>query len=461
MNLDRYIGDRAFRKRLTTLLIPLVLQQSISSVVNLVDNVMVGQLAQESLAAVAIANQLIFVFNLALGGAVAGASIFGAQYHGQGNVEGMRHTYRYRLLAGLLLTSAAICVFLLAGTPLLQAFLHQSENSSGDLTLTLTLARRYLRISLIGLIPFAFSSALSSALRDTGETFTPMAASALAISTNTCLNFLLIFGRLGLPRLGITGAAIATVIARFVELGFLLVRTSIQRNRFPFLIGAYKSLRIPAAMVRRIFLTGTPLMISDSLWAVGTTLTNQCYSQRGLDAVSAMSISGTVSSLFAIMNAAMGSAMAIIIGQQLGLGRKTQARQDAYRLMTLNFLLHILLAAVALGLSMFIPRLYNVSPEARRIATWMLATLACILPFDATINASYCIMRSGGKMLITFLYDFLFVWFGNLLIAFCLIRFTGLSIIWVYALVHAVQVIKCFAGIRIIRSGVWLQTLAD
>jgi putative MATE family efflux protein len=322
------------------------------------------------------------------------------------------------------------------------------------------LARKYMRISLIGLIPFTFSSALSSALRDTGETVTPMIASVVAIASNTILNFLLIFGHLGLPRLGVAGAAIATVIARFLEAGVLLWRTRPGGCRPEFLVGAHRSLRIPGSTARKIFLTGTPLMISDSLWAVGTTLVNQCYSQRGLDAVSANSICNTVYQIFAIFMIAMGSAMAILIGQRLGAGEKAQARREAGQLMTLNFLVHIGLAVATLAFAVVIPRMYNLSSSARVLTAWMLVSLSCILPFDATNHASYCIMRSGGKMLITFLYDFCFAWGGSLLVAFCLIRFTALPMALVYAAVNAVQVFKFVAGILIIRSGIWCNTLA-
>lgn len=459
MHLKNYIGDRSFYRKLVVLLVPLVLQQSISSVVNLLDNIMVGQLCQESLSAVAIVNQLIFVFNLSLFGAVSGASIFGAQYHGQGNAEGVRFSYRYRLWTGLILTMLGLVILIPAGDSLIRMFLNQDATSSGDLALTFSEAQDYLRITLWGLLPFAFSTALSSALRDTGETVTPMYASVLAILTNALLNFLLIFGHMGLPEMGVRGAALATVISRFVEALFLVVRSAMHRQRYPFLRGAYRSPYIPRQIVRSIFITGTPLLINELLWSLGTTMINQAYSVRGLDAVSATNICGTVWQIFSIIMMGMGSAIAILLGQQLGAGRIEDARTDSRRLTFVNLLAHLAMALIMVCFAPLIPRMYNVSPSVQRITEQLLLIAACALPFDATTHACYFTMRSGGKTLITFVFDCGFTWGVNLLTAFCLANYTSLSIVAIYALVQLGNVAKCIVGIFIVRSGIWLRSL--
>lgn len=460
MILQRYLGDRAFYRRLVVLLVPLVLQQSISSVVNLLDNIMVGQLCQESLSAVAVVNQLVFVFNLSLFGAVSGASIFGAQYHGQGNVAAVRYSFRYRLWTGLILTALALGILIPAGGSLIQLFLNQSAESTGDLALTFSEAQDYLRITLWGLLPFAFSTALSSALRDTGETMSPMVASVLAIVTNALLNFLLIFGHLGLPEMGVRGAALATVIARFLEAFFLLARVLRQREKHPFLQGAFRSLYLPGRVAGEIFKTGTPLLINEVLWSLGTTMINQCYSQRGLDAVSAVNISSTAWQIFSIIMMGMGSAIAILLGQQLGAGRREEARADARRLMFVNLLAHIAMAIIMICFAPLIPRLYNISPSVRQITARLLVLVAVMLPFDATTHACYFTMRSGGKTLITFIFDCGFTWGVNLLTAFLLVRFTALPIVAIYTCVQLGNIAKCLVGILIVRSGIWLNTLA-
>ncbi|MBO4359861.1 MAG: polysaccharide biosynthesis C-terminal domain-containing protein, partial [Eubacteriaceae bacterium] len=214
---EKYIGDRAFYRTLLAVAAPIIVQQGITSFVNLLDNVMVGGLGTESISAVAIVNQILMVFNLALFGGLSGASIYGAQFFGKGDWEGMKHTFRFRLVIGIILCAAAAAICLKSGSFFISKFLSESSEP-GDLALTMSLARNYLSLMLWGIVPFMLVQCVTGVLRESGETLVPMAASVTAILVNLVLNYGLIFGRLGLPRLEVRGAAVATVVSRFVEL---------------------------------------------------------------------------------------------------------------------------------------------------------------------------------------------------------------------------------------------------
>ena len=222
--LKRYIGDRAFYRRVMVVVLPIIIQNAITNFVSLLDNIMVGQVGTLQMSGVSIVNQLLFVFNLCIFGAASGAGIFTAQFFGSKDIQGVRYTFRFKLISCLLLTVVGCGVFLLAGDFLIGLYL-QGEGDPADAAAALECGRRYLKVMLVGLLPFALSNAYSSTLRETGQTVVPMAAGVTAVFVNLFFNYILIFGKLGAPALGVEGAAWATVISRFVELGVVVTYT--------------------------------------------------------------------------------------------------------------------------------------------------------------------------------------------------------------------------------------------
>lgn len=457
---EKFIGDRKFYANLIRLIIPMIVQQGITSFVSLLDNVMVGRLGTESMSGVAIVNQLLFVFNLTIFGGLAGASIFGAQFYGKGDHKGVRYALRFKLIFSVLMAVIAIVALLFFNNPLISLFLTESE-SGGDLVLTLSEAKNYLFVMLIGLIPFSFSQSYSSTLRETGETVSPMTASIIAIVTNFVLNYILIFGSFGAPRLGVVGAAIATVIARYIEAIYLILHTHRRVKTFIFAQGLYKSLYLPGAVVKKILLTGTPLMLNELFWSIGTTMISQSYSTRGLTVVAATNIAGTVWNLFCVIMFAMGNAVSIIIGQQLGAGEIEEAKRTDNKLLFFTVVLHIGVGALIAITAPFIPLIYNTTPEVQRLTTELLLVAGAALPIQAFAHVTYFTIRSGGKTFITFLFDCVFTWLIPLPIAFFCSRYTALSIIGIYALVQFADIIKVIIGSILLRSGIWANNVVS
>ncbi|MBR2781492.1 MAG: polysaccharide biosynthesis C-terminal domain-containing protein, partial [Eubacteriaceae bacterium] len=250
---------------------------------------MVGGLGTESISAVAIVNQILMVFNLALFGGLSGASIFGAQFFGKGDYEGMKSTFRFRLILGIVLTAAAILVCLSFGEYFISGFLSESSDG-GDLILAMDRARSYMAIMVFGMVPFMLVQCITGMLRESGETFVPMVASISAIFINLVLNYALIFGHFGLPRLEVRGAAIATVTARIAEFLIVSIWAFTHTDRCPFFKGALRSLYVPGKLTKSIIKVGFPLFVNEFLWSLGMTVINQCYSTRGLSSVAAVNI---------------------------------------------------------------------------------------------------------------------------------------------------------------------------
>ncbi len=454
----KYIGDRAFYHRVLALTIPIMIQNGITNLVNMLDNVMVGRIGTVEMTGVAIANQLIFVFNLCIFGAVSGAGIFGAQFFGNGDHKGVQYTLRFKLLAALLLTGLGIGLFLLVDEPLIRLYL-QGEGSAADAEASLEYARQYLRVMLVGLLPYSLSQCYSGTLRETGKSLLPMAAGVIAVCTNLVLNWILIFGHLGMPRLGVVGAAIATVISRFVGLGIVTVATHAQPKFNPFVVGLYRSLRIPRRLAGQIVIKGLPLMFNETMWSLGIASLNQCYSVRGLDVVSANNISSTFFNVFAVAFMAVGVAIGILLGQQLGAGDNEGAKDACRKLIAFSLAVSVVMGALFFLFAGLIPRLYNTTDSVRSLAADLMRITALAMPIDAFAHASYFTLRSGGKTWITILFDSCFMWVVSVVAAYLLVHFTALPILAIYSIVQALNLLKCAAGYFLVKKGIWLNNV--
>ncbi len=454
----RFIGDRAFYNALIILIIPMIIQQGITSFVNLLDNVMVGRLGTESMSGVAIVNQLLFVFNLTIFGGQAGASIFGAQFYGKGDHDGVRYAFRFKLIYSFIVTIAAVTVLLNFQDPLINLFL-TDNGSGGNLALTLSESKDYLAIMLLGLPAFALSQSYAGTLKETGETKAPMIASVIAILTNLVLNYILIFGNFGAPRLGVVGAAIATVVARFVEAVYLMYLTHKNYHRFIFIQDAYRSMKIPMNTLKKILVTSAPLIANEVLWSMGMTIMNQSYSTRGLTVVAAININSTVWNLFCIIMFAMGGAISIMVGQQLGAGEIEKAKDTDNKLLFFTFALHIFIGGLIIFSAPFVPYIYNTEDAVRELTTRLLFVSGAALPLAALSHGMYFTLRSGGKTFITFLFDCVFTWVVCLPIAFFMSRYTSLSIVFIYFCVQFADAIKVIIGYFMLKSGIWANNI--
>ena len=452
------IGDRAFYAMVLSILIPIIIQNAITNFVNLLDNVMVGQVGTEQMSGVSIVNQLMFVFNLCVFGGISGAGIFSAQYYGANNHEGVRHCFRYKLYLSAVLIVAATAIFLTRGEYLIGRFLHD-EADPGRVAATLGHGMDYLRVMLWGMLPFALTQSYASTLRECGETRLPMTAGIVAVFVNLVFNYLLIFGHLGFPKLGVQGAAIATVLSRFVELGFVVIGTHRHTDRYPFARGAYSSFRVPGPLARLITVKGMPLLVNEFLWSFGMTMLVQCYSVRGLDVVAAMNISSTVSNLFSVAILSMGAATSIIVGQSLGANDMAGAKDRAWKLVAFSLGLSAATLVLMLVIAPLIPRVYQTSDAVRRLATQFLRIYALCLPLISFCNSAYFILRSGGKTLITFLFDSGYTWLISVPVAWCLVHLTSLPVTTIYLLVQLAEIIKCSFGYVLLRRGVWMNNI--
>ncbi len=458
--MNRFFGDKKFYKNVMIIAIPIIIQNMITNFVGLLDNIMVGAIGTEQMTGVSIVNQLMFVFNLAIFGAISGPGIFTAQYYGKRDHDGVRATMRYKLIISAVILAVAVIVFRTRGEMLIRLFMTDTD-AGLDPEAIFTHAAKYMGVMLIGLIPFTFSNAYSGTLRESEQTRVPMIAGTVATFLNLGLNYVLIFGHFGAPRLGVVGAAVATVISRYAEFLIIVIWAHTHTDKCPYIKGLYRSLSIPTDLVRKILYRGTPLFLNEFLWSVGMSALTQRYSTRGLDVVAAVNISNTIFNLFNVMVISMGSVVAIIIGNLLGASKNDEAVDTDRKLITLAVLTCAVLGFLEFLCAPLFPELYNTEPEIKKLATELLRVNACWLPVHAFLNTSYFTLRSGGKTIVTFIFDSVLILTTSFPLAYVLSAYTTMTILPLYISVQLADLIKVTLGAIFLKKRIWINNLVD
>ena len=459
---SRLIGDKAFYAQVMKVAVPIVIQNGITNFVSLLDNIMVGSVGTNPMSGVTIVgNNLMLVYYLAIFGSLAGAGIFGAQFYGNGDVKGVRHAMRFKLLIGIGITIIGCLILLNWQDSLIMGYLEADDISPNDIAERLFYAKQYLAIMLIGLFPFAIEEAYSSTLRECGETTFPMVAGVVAVFVNLALNYVLIYGNFGFPKLGVEGAAIATVISRYVQMGVVILWTHTHKAKMKFVEGLYRVFTIPAQLMKKIAIKGAPLMMNEILWAAGVAIMMKYYSVRGADIVPALSISSTISNLFNVVFVAMGSAVAIMVGQLLGAGELEKAKETDTRLIAFSVMSCVIMGAILFVVAPLFPEFYETEQSVKNAATVFIRISACCMPMFAFLHSTYFTLRSGGKTWITFLFDSVFMWIASVPLCYVLCNYTSLPIYPLYISCQMVDLGKCVLGFILVKKGIWIQNIVQ
>lgn len=457
---NKLIGDKKFYRMIFSIAVPIMIQNAISSFVNLLDNIMVGQLGTDPMSGVSIVNQLLFVFNLCIFGAISGPGIFSSQFFGKRDHDGIRYCHRYKLFISMIITAVAMTVLILFDTEFVSLYL-KGEQVVGDVEVTLEHGRDYLRIMVIGLVPFALSQCYSGTLREMGETKIPMISGLIAVGTNLFLNWVLIYGKLGAPELGVEGAAIATVISRFVELGIVAGWAHTHSDTFIFVKGLYSTFKIPGTLIKRIAIKGTPLLFNELLWSAGMAILSQRYSLRGNDVIAAQNIASTISNLFNMVYMSFGTAISIVVGPMLGANRPEEAVDTSRKMIAFSVFVSVIVGSLLACTSSLFPMLYNTEEAVRSLASKFIIINGALAPVTGFVHASYFTIRSGGKTIVTFLFDSAFTWAVVIPVAVLLSGYTDIPIIPLFIICQGLDMIKCIAAFILMKKRIWLNNIVE
>ncbi|MEA4875768.1 MATE family efflux transporter [Anaerorhabdus sp.] len=450
MNLSKYIGDKAFMKAAIMVGVPLMLQQLITGSVNLVDNLMVGQLGDAAIGGVAAVNRFYIIAQYGANGIVAAGSIFIAQYFGARNMDKMKESFRFLLNISI----AIMLVFFLLVFIFPEAILGFFTNDPAVIEMGVL----YARLVSFSYIPIAITLSISGSMRSIGETKIPLFVSAIAVLINTFLNYCLIFGNFGFPQLGIRGAAYATLVARFIETGLLLY--FIKEYEFDFKTKIKELFHVPAALSKKIMIKAAPLAMNEILWAGGMATLFKFYSTRGPEVMSGFSISSTIGDIFFVLFGGMAAASTVLISQPLGANKLEEGRRHGYQLMGFSFILSFIFATLMFIASFYIPYLYqNISMDALKIAENMLRIQSFMFAIYVLNTQNYFVLRAGGDTKSTLIMDSAFMWLINIPLVAVLAYFTPIGIYALYIAGQSTDLIKLAFGYWLVRKEKWVRNL--
>jgi putative MATE family efflux protein len=446
----KWFLDRNFFGPLWAIAMPIALQNFITSSLNMVDTVMIGQLGPVAIAAVGLANQVFFLFNLFLFGINSGAAIFTAQFWGERDVPNIRRILGIALLSAGSVALAFTLVALLLPETVLGLFSADPE--------VIALGSQYLRIIALSFLINAISFGYAFVLRSTGRVMVPMLASMLAFGLNTVLNYLLIYGKYGFPRLEVAGSAIATVIARVVEL--LVILSVVYGKRLVPAASLTDLFSFTRQFAWRFYQTTVPVILNESLWALGVTMFTVVYARIGTSTLAAVNIAATTERVAMVLFFGMANACAVIVGSKIGADEERTALEYAKRFSLLGPLAGVLIAALVIGAIGPILNLYRVPADVAGLARRIMTIFALTMPvriFNLTIIVG--ILRSGGDTKFSLFLDTAGLWLLAVPLAFLAGLVWRLPADWVYALVTLEEFFKLFVGIWRLHSGRWINNL--
>ena len=447
-----FFSDREYYRRLWKIALPIAVQNLVTASLNMVGGVMVGQLGDAPIAAVGLANQVFFLLNLLLFGITTGSAMFTAQLWGKRDIPNIRKVLGLALGLGL----AVAGLFLVLG----EVFPTWALSVYSQDPVVIALGSQYLRIIGFSFPLFAISFCYAIVLRSTGDVQTPMVVTLTSLALNTVLSFILIFGKLGLPPMGVQGAAIAVLVSRGVECGLYLLLT--YRKDSPAAASLRELFSFDLAFARKVLLPVLPVVANELLWSTGTTAYMVIYARMSTDAIAAMNIVVAVDQMALVLFNALGHACAVMVGNRIGAGDSEQAFRYAARTEAISMLGALGVGGAVLLSSNAILSLYNVTPLVIAYARQVLIILGLLLWLRTSNMILFIgIFRSGGDTRFAFILDGVIIWVVGVPLAFAGAFLFHLPVYWVYLLQMSEEIAKWILGVYRFFSRKWIHNLAE
>ncbi len=451
-----YFGPSAFYRDALRIVVPVMLQQLITSMISLVDNFMVAGLGDSKMAAVNVANQINFVWLVVVNTACMAGGIYLSQHRGAKNPAGMRHAFRFKLILSLGISAVHLILCLVFPEALISLML--GGNSQGS-----EIVREgagFLRIAAIGSLPFAVSASIASSFRDIGRTRVPLVISSFAAALATILNWLLIYGHAGLPRLEVEGAAIATVIARVFECVIFIVWLA--RLRPDFAVRPIHVLSIDRGLFREMLGRSAAMFLSETAWVVSETIITAIYNGRGgAETVAGMAAGWTIANIFFLVFPAIHTATGVLVGSTLGSGALDEARAKGRWILTGSVFFGAAAGIVAFLSTAIVPLVFgNLSGEARAITIGLVIVISCYLPLWAMLNGQFALSRAGGDTAMGVWVDVGVTYLVFIPLAFALADFTAMGPVVLFATAKISDIPKALVAGWWLAKGRWIRNLA-
>ena len=450
--MNKYFGDKKFNFKVLMIALPIMLQNLVTTSVNLVDSLMVGQLGDAAIGGVAAVNRFYMIMSFGVTGFVSAVGIFIAQFYGAQNEQKMKESFRISIIASYCLILPFFALAFLFPNTILHFFTKDQ--------VVIQTGVEYLKVACLTFLPLGLSLSLSSAMRCVGETKYPLYVSVVSVLINTCLNYCLIFGNFGFPQLGVQGAALATLIARIIEMLVLMAITN--RVHFPFNTKYRNLFKVPADLVKQITLKAAPLCLNEILWSAGNAVILKFYGTRGSYVLSGYSISATTTDIFYTLFSGMAVATTVMVAHELGANRLDKAKENGYKMIGFSFMVAIVFACLMFTMSFVVPVLYSsASQDVIDVAQAMVKVQSIFFILYTLFIQNYFIIRAGGDTKSTLLMDAGFMVFVTIPVLFVLAYYTNMNIYLMYICGQSVDVIKFFLSRYLLKKEKWVVNLTS
>lgn len=451
------VSDKAFYRKVFMLATPIALQSLITMAVNLLDNLMVGSLGEIALSAVSLANQFISIFHIFCMGIGMGASVLVSRYWGMKEIEPQSAILALKksicIMIRITLSLATIFALVTILFPELIMRMYTSEAS------IIAEGALYLRYSVANYFFLGLSLTCTIVLRSVGQVKIPLFVSIGAFMINLCANYAFIYGKLGMPRMEVAGAALGTLIARVFEMsiicGFLFFKDKNIGFRLKNL--GMKTKDLLGEYIR----ISIPVLISDAILAIGNNMVAMVIGRLGVTFVAANAITTVTQQMSTVVIQGVCQASAIVTGQTLGEGKKEKTMDQGYGFLGLGIVLGIVSALFVIAFSDLIIGYYNVSPKTAEVAKQLMNAISFILLFQATNSImTKGVLRGGGDTKLLMLTDNIFLWVLSLPLGILAGFVFHLSPFWIYVGLKFEQIAKAFWCVLRLRSGKWIKKIS-
>lgn len=452
MNLKQHFKQNAaFYKDLWIIALPIALQQLVTSSLNMVDTLMVGKVGVDAVAAVGVSNQYYFLLNMVMFGIYSGGMVYFAQFWGKKEIRNIHRLLGFTLVLGIGLAAIFTGLALLIPEQIIRIFTQDVAVQE--------LGAKYLRIACLSYPFMILSFGFSMGLRAVEKPKFSMIASIIALTLNTILNLILIFGLFGFPQLGVIGAAIATLVSRIVEfilvIGFAYLKTETMNPKLSVLLAFDREL------INKLIVTSLPVVINECFWGLGTTAYMVIYGMINVESISIMNIVNSIFNIFFIAAIGVGNASTVMLGKKLGAGEKEKSYQDAILFLKVGIVLGII---SGLMLVMCIPvmlQLYkDFEPSTLTLMSHVLIVFAVGLTFRfINIINIVGVFRAGGDTKYAMILELGVLWTVGVLGTFIAVKFFHAPLLIVAIIVQLEEAVKVFFGMFRVRSKKWINQL--
>lgn len=445
----KYIGSLSFYKKVIMIALPIMAQQFITTFVSLIDNVMIGSVGDVALTAVTVANKFFNIYNSVLFGICGACGIFIAQYFGANDKDKCQKVFNINLFWGLLVGILFFGVLLIVPQITIEVFTSSKNIVSTSLP--------YVHVSRFTFLPFAITMTCMMALRTVGITKTQLKIGSMAVIINTILNYCLIFGNFGFPALGVQGAAVATLVARIIEMSMYLYVVIGQRHFFKLdVLGVIKP---NFELMKHIIPKAIPLVSNEIFYAVGLSMIYMSYIRLNEYLVAAISVVDTISNIMYIIFGGLSSAVAIMIGTKLGANKLEDAKDNANKLIVFAVLISVVIGIVVFIMAPFVPMLYNLPQDINNTIIACLHVKSFSIIFVAVNVTIFFILRAGGDAFSTLLMDSGFLWLGGVCISTILSILTDIPLIYMFAIVELLDGVKTIVALYFYKKERWVKNI--